>query len=404
MAPNGNNPVLRPRYRPAVETRVEGIMAKRIVILGGGVAGTIVANQLARKIPGDLRSKSVTITQIGNTDTHVYQPGWLYIPFDLSRPEELKRPQKSLLDPAINFVNDHIASIDIKGNKLKSKDGKEYGYDILVIATGSVPRPDLTPGLEAGGHWFHTEEGSIKLRDALRKFTGGKIVISMGVPHKCPVAPVEVTLMLDDYLRKRGLRDKSEIYYTYPVGAVHTIPAVAKWGATAFEERGIKYEVFFNMKEVDPVKKILYSMEGGQVPFDLLITIPQHRGAQVVLDSGLGEGGWIPTNKETLQMEGTENVFVVGDTTNLPVSKAGSTAHFSADVLVDNLIDAINGEKPSHKYDGKVFCFIETGRNQASYISFNYTTPPVPPTPTTMVHWMKISYNKMYWLTSRGIL
>ncbi|MEC4682159.1 MAG: FAD/NAD(P)-binding oxidoreductase [Nitrospirota bacterium] len=379
-------------------------MAKRIVILGGGVAGTIVANQLARKIPGDLRSKSVTITQIGNTDTHVYQPGWLYIPFDLSRPEELKRPQKSLLDPAINFVNDHIASIDIKGNKLTSKDGKEYGYDILVIATGSVPRPDLTPGLEAGGHWFHTEEGSIKLRDALRKFTGGKIVISMGVPHKCPVAPVEVTLMLDDYLRKRGLRDKSEIYYTYPVGAVHTIPAVAKWGATAFEERGIKYEVFFNMKEVDPVKKILYSMEGGQVPFDLLITIPQHRGAQVVLDSGLGEGGWIPTNKETLQMEGTENVFVVGDTTNLPVSKAGSTAHFSADVLVDNLIDAINGEKPSHKYDGKVFCFIETGRNQASYISFNYTTPPVPPTPTTMVHWMKISYNKMYWLTSRGIL
>lgn len=379
-------------------------MAKRIVILGGGVAGTIVANQLARKIPGDLRSKSVTITQIGNTDTHVYQPGWLYIPFDLSRPEDLKRPQRSLLDPAITFVNDTIAAIDVKGQKLTSKEGKEYPYDLLVIATGSVPRPDLTPGLAEGGHWFHTEEGSVKLRDALRKFTGGKIVISMGVPHKCPVAPVEVTLMLDDYLRKRGLRDKSEIYYTYPVGAVHTIPAVAKWGAQVFEERGIKYEVFFNMKEVDPVNKVLTSMEGSQVSFDLLITIPQHRGAQVILDSKLGEGGWIPTNKETLQMEGSDNVFVVGDTTNLPVSKAGSTAHFSADVLVENIVDVLNGEKPSHKYDGKVFCFIETGRNQASYISFNYTTPPVPPTPTTMVHWMKISYNKMYWLTSRGIL
>ncbi len=379
-------------------------MAKKIVILGGGVAGTIVANQLARKIAGELRSKSVTITQIGNTESHTYQPGWLYIPFDLSRPEDLKRPQRSLLDPGIEFVLDEIAAIDVKGQKLTAKGGKEYGYDILVIATGSVPRPDLTPGLVEAGHWFHTEEGSIKLRDALRAFAGGKIVISMGVPHKCPVAPVEVTLMLDDYLRKRGLRDKAEITYTYPVGAVHTIPAVAKWAVPTFEERGIKYEVFFNLKEVDVTNKIVHSMEGSQLPFDLLITIPQHRGAQVILDSKLGEGGWIPTNKETLQMEGSENVFVVGDTTNLPISKAGSTAHFSADVLVENVVDLLSGQKPSHKYDGKVFCFIETGRNQASYISFNYTTPPVPPTPTTMVHWLKISYNKMYWLTSRGIL
>ncbi len=379
-------------------------MAKKIVILGGGVAGTIVANQLARKIPGELRAREVSITQIGNTDTHTYQPGWLYIPFDLSRPEDLKRPQRSLLDPSITFVQDTIAKIDVKGQKLTSKEGKEISYDILVIATGSVPRPDLTPGLVEAGHWFHTEEGAIKLRDALRTFTGGRIVISMGVPHKCPVAPVEVTLMLDEYLRKRGLREKTEITYTYPVGAVHTIPAVAKWGAQVFEERGIKYEVFFNMKEVDAKNKIVHSMEGGQFPFDLLITIPQHRGAQVILDSALGEGGWIPTNKETLQMEGTENVFVVGDTTNLPVSKAGSTAHFSADVLVENVVDLLSGQKPSHKYDGKVFCFIETGRNQASYISFNYTTPPNPPTPTTMVHWLKISYNKMYWLTSRGIL
>jgi len=379
-------------------------MAKKIVILGGGVAGTIVANQLARKIPGELRAREVSITQIGNTDTHTYQPGWLYIPFDLSRPEDLKRPQRSLLDPSITFVQDTIAKIDVKAQKLTSKEGKEISYDILVIATGSVPRPDLTPGLVEAGHWFHTEEGAIKLRDALRTFTGGRIVISMGVPHKCPVAPVEVTLMLDEYLRKRGLREKTEITYTYPVGAVHTIPAVAKWGAQVFEERGIKYEVFFNMKEVDAKNKIVHSMEGGQFPFDLLITIPQHRGAQVILDSALGEGGWIPTNKETLQMEGTENVFVVGDTTNLPVSKAGSTAHFSADVLVENVVDLLSGQKPSHKYDGKVFCFIETGRNQASYISFNYTTPPNPPTPTTMVHWLKISYNKMYWLTSRGIL
>lgn len=379
-------------------------MGKRVVILGSGIAGTIVANQIARKIPGELKSGAVSLTMVGNTETHVYQPGWLYIPFDLVRPEELKRPQRSLLDPLVQFVIDPISQIDVKGQKLVAESKKEYPYDVLIIATGSVPRPDLIPGLPEAGHWFYTEEGAIKLREALRSFQGGKIVVAMGVPHKCPVAPLEVTLMLEDYLRKKGIREKSEVMYTYPVGALHTIPAVAQWAGPVFEERGIKSETFFNMKEVDKEKKILHSLEGSAVPFDLLISIPPHRGAKVVLDSGLGEGGWIPTNKQTLLMEGSENVFVVGDTTNLPVSKAGSTAHFSADILVENAISVLHGEKPAHIYDGKVYCFIETGRNQATYITFNYTTPPSPPPPTSAVHWLKLSYNRLYWLTARGIL
>lgn len=379
-------------------------MGKRIVILGSGVAGTIVANQIARKIPGELRSGTISLTLVGNTDTHTYQPGWLYLPFDLVRPEEIKRPQKSILDPLVQFFVDPIEKVDIPGKKLVSTTKKEYPFDVLVLATGSVPRPDLIPGLQEGGHWFYTEEGALKLRNALRDFQGGKIVVAMGVPHKCPVAPLEVTLMLDDYLRHRGIRDKSEIFYTYPVGALHTIPAVAQWAGPVFAERGILSETFFNMKEVDTEKKVLHSLEGSQVSYDLLISIPPHRGAKVITDNGLGEGGWIPTNKQTLQMEGQDHVFVVGDTTNLPISKAGSTAHFSADILVENVISVVNGEKPSRLYDGKVFCFIETGKNQATYISFNYTNPPSPPPPTSSVHWMKLSYNRLYWLTARGIL
>ncbi|MHB8422123.1 MAG: NAD(P)/FAD-dependent oxidoreductase [Leptospirales bacterium] len=379
-------------------------MGKRIVILGSGVAGTIVANQLARKLTDELKSGAVSLTLIGNTETHVYQPGWLYLPFDLVRPEELKRPQKTILDHSVNFFVDPIEKIDIPGKKLVATSNKEYPFEVLVLATGSVPRPDLIPGLQEGGHWFYTEEGALKLRSALRDFQGGKIVVAMGVPHKCPVAPLEVTLMLDDYLRNRGIRDKSEIFYTYPVGALHTIPAVAQWAGPVFAERGILSETFFNMKEVDAQKKILHSLEGSSVPYDLLISIPPHRGAKVITDNALGEGGWIPTNKQTLQMQGQENVFVVGDTTNLPISKAGSTAHFSADILVENVISVANGEKASRSYDGKVFCFIETGKNQATYISFNYSNPPSPPPPTSAVHWMKLSYNRLYWLTARGIL
>ncbi|MHB1933134.1 MAG: NAD(P)/FAD-dependent oxidoreductase [Leptospirillum sp.] len=318
-------------------------MGKKIVILGSGIAGTIVANQIARKLSAELKSGSVSLTLLGNTETHSYQPGWLYLPFDLVRPEEIKRPQKDILDPMVRFIVDPVEKIDIPGQKLVSAAKREYPFDVLVIATGSVPRPDLIPGLEKAGHWFYTEEGALKLREALRQFQGGKIVVAMGVPHKCPVAPLEVTLMLDNYLRTKGIREKTEVFYTYPVGALHTIPAVAQWAGPVFEERGIRSEVFFNMKEVDPEAKTLTSLEGSTVPFDLLITIPPHRGAKVILDNNLGEGGWIPTNKQTLQMEGQENVFVVGDTTNLPVSKAGSTAHFSADILVENVISVVHG-------------------------------------------------------------
>ncbi|MHB1756047.1 MAG: NAD(P)/FAD-dependent oxidoreductase [Leptospirillum sp.] len=379
-------------------------MGKRILVLGSGVAGSIVSNQIVRKIFKEVQSGDISITVLGTTDTHCYQPGWLYLPFDLVRNEELKRSERTILDPLINFIIDTAKLIDVKANKVTGVSGKIYEYDVLVIATGSVPRPDLIPGLSEAGHWFHTEEGAIKLQTALRKFTGGKIVIAMGVPHKCPVAPIEVTLMLDEYLRKKGIREKTDIFYTYPVGAVHTIPAVAKWAVPVFEERGIRYETFFNMKEVDVSKKMLTSLEGSSVEFDLLISIPPHRGASVITESGLGEGGWIPTNKQTLQMEGHENVFVVGDTTNLPISKAGSTAHFSADIAVENIISVVRGGEATHFYDGKVFCFIETGKSQATYISFNYANPPVPPPPTTTVHWMKLSYNRLYWLTARGIL
>lgn len=379
-------------------------MAKQILIIGGGVAGTIVANGLCRQVKSELASGAVTITMLSDTDKHMYQPGLLYIPFGKIRESELYRDQRKLLDKKIAFFVDAAKNIDVDARKVTTASGKTYGYDYLVIATGSRIRPDTIPGMTEGAHWFYDLDGARKLRDALNDFQGGKVVINVNAPHKCPVAPVEVTLMLRDFLIAKGVMDQSEITYTYPIGRLHGLEPVANWAVPEFQKLGVKSEVFFNTKIVDPKAKTITSEEGVTLPYDLLITIPPHSGSQVITDSKLGAGGWVPTNKLTLLREGSDNVFIVGDTTNIPISKAGSTAHFEADTVVDNLASLLKEQRWSRNYDGKVYCFIETGMTTGTYIMFNYTTPPNPGPPSAMVHWLKLSYNRLYWLSARGLL
>lgn len=379
-------------------------MGKRILIVGGGMGGTIVANGLARRMAAEMQAGEVAVTVLGTTPEHMYQPGLLYVPFGRARSQELCRQERSILDRRINFLIDPAAKIDVDANQVVTKAGKTHPYDYLVIATGSRLAPEMVPGLTEGAYHFYDLENARKLRKVIDAFTGGRIVINVNAPHKCPVAPLEVTLMLDDHLRNRGLGGKFEITYTYPIGRLHSLAPVAEWSLPVFDRRGIKYETFFNTKSVDPETKTIYSEEGSSYDYDLLIAIPPHRGAQVIEDSGLGPNGWIPTNPRTLLREGSSNVFVVGDTTNIPISKAGSTAHFQADIIVENLTSMVQENYWSRTYDGKVFCFIETGMSKGTYIWFNYETPPKPTPPTQMVHWFKLAYNRMYWLSACGLL
>ncbi|MBV1701837.1 MAG: NAD(P)/FAD-dependent oxidoreductase [Hyphomicrobiales bacterium] len=379
-------------------------MAKQVLIIGSGVAGTIIANGLCRQIKNELASGAVTVTMIGATDKHMYQPGLLYLTFGKMRESEMYRDQRSILDKRVAFFVDPAKNIDVEAKKVTTESGRTYGYDYLVIATGSRIRPDMIPGMSEGAHWFYDLEGARKLRDALNDFQGGKVIINVNAPHKCPVAPVEITLMLREFLTAKGVMDKSEITYTYPIGRLHGLEPVAHWAVPEFQKHGIKSETFFNTKSVDAAAKTITSEEGVTLPYDLLITIPPHTGAQVITDSKLGAGGWVPTNKLTLLREGSDNVFIVGDTTNIPISKAGSTAHFEADTVVDNLSSLLKEQRWSRNYDGKVYCFIETGMTTGTYIMFNYTTPPNPGPPSHMVHWLKLGYNRLYWLSARGLL
>lgn len=376
----------------------------RILIVGGGTGGTIVANNLARRLATEIRKHKASITMLSASDQHMYQPGLLYVAFGQMMPDELYRDQASLLETTIDFHVDPVEEFNLDDNRVKTKSGTVYNYDVLVIATGSRIMPRKIPGLEEGSETFYTEEGAVSMFKSLRNFEGGKVAIVVGVPHKCPIAPIEITFALHDYFVERGIRDKVEIKYHYPINRIHSIENVAIWAKPEFERMGIEYETLFNVEEVDVENKIVKSMEGSEYNYDLLISIPEHHGEEVIEKNELGQDGWIPTDRYQLTMEGHDNVYVVGDTTNLPVSKTGSAAHFEAEVIAENIASIIKIGTPVSEYDGKVYCFIEAGRDKATYANFNYLNPPDLKPANKSMHWFKMSYNQMYWASVRGLL
>ncbi len=223
----------------------------------------------------------------------------------------------------------------------------------------------------------------------------------MGIPYRCPPAPLEFTFLLDEWLRKRGLRDRTEIHYLYPLPRVFPIETVAEVATPLLEERNVQYTIFFNTEAVDTERKIISSLEGEEIPYDLLVLVPPHRGARVIEESGLGdEQGWLPTDRATLEVKGVPHMYALGDATDLPVSKSGSAAHFEAKVVAHRLIAEIRGEEPRNgeaTYDGEVMCFLETGQNRATQLVFNYEHPPHPPRPSLYYHMEKQLFNRAYW-------
>jgi sulfide:quinone oxidoreductase len=376
----------------------------RILVVGGGTAGTILANNLARRLVGETRSGKASITLLSATDKHMYQPGLLYVAFGQTTPDQLYRDMRTLLEPNIDFQVDPVVQFLLDRNQVKTESGRTYGYDILAICTGSRIVPEETPGMVEGAEFFYTEPTAIKMYKRLRDFKGGRVAVAVGVPHKCPIAPVEVMFSLHDYFKARGIRDKVHLKYHYPINRIHTIENVAKWAQPEFDRIGVEYETLFNISEVDPKNRILKSEEGTQYEYDLLIVIPAHRGMEVIERDKLGEGGFIATDRNTLQMVGRDNVYVLGDTANLPVSKTGSAAHFQAEVVAENIASIVKIGTPVREYDGKIYCFIEAGHDRATYAMFNYLNPPDLKPPNKPMHWFKVAYNQMYWTSVRGLL
>jgi len=362
---------------------------QRVVVLGGGVGGTLVANLISRKLKKVIDAGEASVTVVDETGTHVYQPGFMYIAMGGERASNLQRPERSLLDERVELVVGRIDAIDDAAKVVRLESGKELGWDQLVLATGSRIVPEAIPHFVEEAHHFYSAEAAARLRTALDAFTGGKVVIGIaGMPYKCPPAPLEVAFLIEAELRERGLREKSEMHYCSPIGRAFTIESVSEMATPILEQKHIELHTFFNVEEL---------------PYDLLILVPPHKGAQVVIDSGLAPGaGWLPTEKDTLNVKGHADIWALGDATDLPLSKAGSTAHFEAPVVAERVAAAVQGREAEGKesiYTGRVMCFFEIGDGKGTLLRFDYTHPPTPPKPNRVWHLGKIVFNKTYWHT-----
>jgi sulfide:quinone oxidoreductase len=388
---------------------------KKIVILGAGAGGTMVAAKLRKA----LREDQWSITMVDADEMHHYQPGYLFIPFGMYTREMVLRPKRDFIPPGVELVIDEVTEIDPKKKQVGTKKGRKLPYDFLVVGLGCRIAPDEVEGMMEGWgknvHTFYNLDGAVALSKAMKFFDKGKLVLNIAeIPFKCPVAPLEFVFLADWFFQERGIRDKVEIELVTPLPHAFTKPKAAAILGDFCERKNITVTPNFNVGEVHAEKGYIEEMgaEGRKVDFDLLVAIPPNLGPKVIEDCDLdgGNAGYMPTDKGTLKARELENVYVIGDNADLPTSKAGSVAHFASEILCENLLREIEGLEPKAIFDGHSNCFIESGFEKGILIDFNYDVEPLPgrfPLPgvgpfallqeTRMNHWGKLMFKWIYW-------
>lgn len=386
---------------------------KNLVILGAGTAGTMMASHLSKK----LRKSDWEITIVDQYKTHYYQPGFLFLPFDTYKPEDVKKSIDEFIPKGVKLIREKIEIIDKDSDTVVLENGTRLKYDILILATGTKTAPGEVSGM-LGEHWyktifdFYTFEGALALRDKLREWKGGKLVIHITeMPIKCPVAPLEFAFLADSFFIKKGMRDKVDITYVTPLSGAFTKEKCTTALTYLLNDKNIKIVPDFAVEHIDGENGKIVDYGGDEVPFDLLVTIPTNMGDDLMARSGFGDDmNYVPTDKNTLQTKVKENIFALGDCTNVPASKAGSVAHFQAEILTENILLYIQGKELKPDFDGHANCFIETGQGKALLIDFNYDYEPVKGkfpfagigplnllTESRLNHWGKLAFRWIYW-------
>ncbi len=386
---------------------------KNIVILGGGLGGTMMVNKLTKVLSPD----EWKITIIDKNNEHYYQPGFLFIPFGIYSVKDVVKPKKNFYPLGAEVILSEVERIEPDKNRLLLKDKSIVKYDFLIISTGVDIKPEETEGLKEELWYksifdFYTVKGAKNLFDFFRYWDGGRLVINISeMPIKCPVAPLEFVFLADYFFTKKGIRNKVEITFVTPLPGAFTKPISAKILGDMLVNKNINLIPDFNISRLDKKDKYIESYDEKRVDFDVLVTIPTNMGDDVIERSGMGDDyNLVPTDKHTLQSKEFENIFVIGDAGDLPTSKAGSVAHFESEILFENILSAMDKRPLSAKFDGHANCFIESGFDKGILIDFNYDTEPLPgkyPLPgigpfslleeTKMNHFGKVMFRWMYW-------
>jgi sulfide:quinone oxidoreductase len=386
---------------------------KTFLILGAGTAGTMMAVKMSKK----LDPQEWKIVQVDQDPVHYYQPGFLFIPFGVYKPEDVKQPKRRYIPRRVEYIESEVEVIEPAANKVKLAKGREIAYDYLVIATGSTIRPEETEGLKDGG-WgrnifdFYTYDGTVALSKFLQRWDGGRLVLSVAeMPIKCPVAPLEFLFLADWYFTKKGIRNKVDLTLATPLPGAFTKPKSSAVLGDLMARKGIHVEPDFAISDVDPVNNKLNSYDKRSLDYDLLVSIPVNMGSPVIERSDMGDDLYfVPTDKQTLQSKQWPNIWVVGDAANIPASKAGAVAHFEMEFAIENILAHMQGKEMTGKFDGHANCYIETGFGKAALIDFNYDVEPLTgkyPLPavgpftllgeSTINHWGKLAFRYMYW-------
>jgi sulfide:quinone oxidoreductase len=387
---------------------------KTFLILGAGTGGTMVANKMAQAL--DLQEWRIVI--VDRDENHYYQPGFLFIPFGIYSPSDVVKPKRNFLPPSVEVIFSDIELIEPDKNRVTLANKKSINYDYLVVSTGSYIHPEELPGMKDDGGWhqniydFYTPQGAVALSKFLKFWKGGRMVLNVAeMPIKCPVAPLEFLFLADWFFHERGIRDKVEIVFATPLPGAFTKPRASSILGSMLGDKGVSLETEFAIMEVDNAKQVIRSYDEREIGYDLLVTIPTNKGADVIGNSGMGdELNFIPVNKNTMQTTKWENVWVIGDASNAPASKAGSVAHFMLEVVVENILRHMEGLEPLPKFDGHANCFIESGFEKGVLIDFNYDVEPLPgmfPLPgfgpfsllkeSPANHWGKMMFRWVYW-------
>lgn len=377
---------------------------KTILILGGGVGGIVTANALRESLASEHR-----IVVVDKRAEYIFTPSLLWVMTGWRQPDQITKDLRHMLQFGIEVVQAEVQEIDPERAIVRAN-GDDLAYDYLVVTLGADLAPEVMPGYVETAYNFFDLEGTTKLWSALQRFEGGRVaVLVSAMPFKCPAAPYEAAMLIEDVLRRRGIRDRCQVrvFTPEPQPMLVAGPDMGVSVVGMLATKNIGFHPNLSLDHIDAVRQTLVFKNGRQESFDLLAAVPPHRPPTVVKESSLAnEAGWVTVDKHTLQTH-FENVYAIGDVTaiilsnGLPLPKAGTFAHAEAEAVAARIIAEIGGSVPQAEFDGVGYCWIEAGSGSAGFSSGQFYAEPNPvvgqPRSGRLWHWGKVMFES-YWM------